>query len=144
MSPVHTWCLISSYTASLAWAQNFSCESFEQYVDQHPGCYILTYSYEPCLGIRCSEYNGSTYIYSSFYVQRCQDPVTVYASASVRKDGRYYYLSHSFDQSETVNTNGYYYSYDYHYHNHHQNSSYTAILDRNSSHLDFEVTNIYV
>ena len=130
--------------ANQVWAQNFSCESFEQYVDQHPDCYIQTYSYEPCLGISCSDRNGSMYIYSSFDVHRCQDPVTVYVYGSVRKDGRFYF-SHQFDQSETVDTNGYYYGSDYYYHDDHQNiSSYTAILDRNFTHLGFEVTNEHV
>ena len=129
--------------AIVAHAQNYSsCEPFEQYVDEHPDCYIYhTYGdHEICYGMRCrGGPNGSniTYLYTSFSVHRCQDPVTVYTYARLRyQNGPYHRYTYTFDQSETVDNLDPYYYYDG------LNTSYTAILDRNASHLGFEVLNM--
>ena len=110
----------------------------EQYVNEHPGCYIY-YSYYDgyriCYGMSCrsSGPNGSdiTSLRTSFSVRRCQDPVNVYTYASMYQNGRYHYYYYTFYQSETLDNPGYYY--------YNRNTSYTAILDRNASHLGFEV-----
>ena len=126
------------FIAIVAHAQNYSfCESLEQYVDEHPSCYIYqSYYDEICYGMYCSGSgpNGSniTYLYRSFSVQRCQDPVTVSTYAYMRRNGRYHRFSYTFDQSETV---------DYYYDSY-KDRSYKAILDRNASHLGFEVLNM--
>ena len=127
-----------TYSVPIAHAQNYSCESLEQYVDQHSDqdCYI--YQYPPCSGMSCSDQGGSTAnTYASIYIQRCEDPVTVYTYVDVYQNGHYHYYSYEFNQSETVDTYGYYYDYDDH--GNHNLSSLTAILDRNASHLGFEV-----
>ena len=133
------------FIAIVAHAQNYSsCEPLQQYVDEHPGCYIY-YNYydEICYGMRCSGSgpNGSniTYLYTRFNVQRCQDPVTVSTYAYMYQNGRYHGFSYTFDQSETVDNLDYYY---YYYYDSYDDVSYTAILDRNASHLGFEVLNM--
>ena len=131
--------LYSVPIAIVAHAQNYSCESLEQYVDQHSDqdCYI--YQNPLCYGMYCSNHGGSTANrYASLFVQRCEDPVTVYTYASVNQSGHYHYYSYVFNQSETVDTNGYFSDHD---HSNHNLSSLTAILDRNASHLGFEVVN---
>ena len=120
-----------------------SCGSLQHYIDEHPriSCYIYG---DPCSGMSCNSYglNGTHYVYVSFTVQKCEDPVTVYTYGDVGfNTGHYLYFSYEFNKSETVDTYGYgydyYYEYDYGYD--HNLSSYTAILDRNASHLGFEV-----
>ena len=130
--------------AIVAHAQNYSsCEPLEQYVDEHPDCYVYhSYYYhndEPCSGIRCvgSGPNDTniTYLFTSFTVQRCQDPVTLYTYTNVYQNDLHHYYLYIFNQSERVDNVGYYY-------HHYLNTSYTAILDRNASHLGFEVLNM--
>ena len=130
----------SVFIAIVAHAQNYSCEHLEQYVDEHPSCYLYrTYSDEICYGMYCrgSGPNGSdiTSLYRSFSVQRCRDPVTVYTYTYFFRNGYYYRYSYTFDQSETVD-NPYYYYYNG------RNTSYTGILERNATHLGFEVLNM--
>lgn len=125
--------------AVVAHAQNDSCESLEEYVDQHSNLSCYIYQNPLCYGMYCSNQGGSTTItYGGFYVQRCEDPVTVYTYARVIQSGHYHYYSYTFNQSETVDTNGYFSDHD---HSNHNLSSLTAFLDRNSSHLGFEVIN---
>ena len=126
--------------AIVAHAQNYSCEHLEQYAEEQ-GCYLYRNYYDKiCYGMRCSGSgpNGSniTYLYRRFSVQRCQDPVTVYTYVRMRRNGYYYRFSYTFDQSETIDN-----PYDYYYYNG-RNISYTAILDRNATHLGFEVLNM--
>ena len=128
--------------AIVAHAQNYSsCEPLEQYEDEHTGCSIYpTYYREICPGMRCrgSGPNGSniTYLYARFSVRRCQDPVTVYTYVYMYRNGRYHRYSYTFNQSETVDHLDNYYYYNS------PNTSYTAIMDRNASHLGFEVLNM--
>lgn len=97
-------------------AQN-SCGSLQHYVDTHQGCHI---NRDSCSGLSC--YDNITNI--SFIVQNCEDPVTVDVYVESNKGGDPAYLSYQFNQSETVNT---------------EFNSFTAIMDRNASHLGFMV-----
>ena len=112
-------------TVILASAQDWdSCDSLQHYVDLHPNCSISNYG-EPCSGLFCYDYVSFSYYYN-FIVQKCEDPVTVdvFVYWNSHDNVSYYdYFDYLYNQSETVDSNG----------------SYTAIMERNASHLGFEV-----
>ena len=61
-------------------------------------------------------------------MQKCEDPVTVEVYYDIYTDGFYDYFQYEYNQSEAVDNDvgrGL--------------STYTAIMDRNASHLGFEV-----
>ena len=93
-----------------------TCGPLQHYVDTHQSCHINGNS---CSGLSC--YDNSTDI--SFTVQKCEDPVTVdvYIMESSKKREP---LSYQFKRSETMNT---------------EFNTFTAIMDRNTSHLGFKV-----
>ena len=139
---------LSFSTAIVTHAQSgaySSCGSLQHYIDGHPhmSCYIYE---DSCSGMSCYGYgiNGTNYVSTSFTVQKCEDPVTVYTYASISIGHHYFSFSYEFNKSETIDSDGhYYYYYDYDYDYDYNLSSYTAILDRNASHLGFEVHNVY-
>ena len=93
-----------------------SCGSLQHYVDTHQNFHISGHS---CSGLSCHDNNTDI----SFTVQKCEDPVTVdvYIMESSKKRES---LSYQFKQSETMIT---------------EFNTFTAIMDRNTSHLGFEV-----
>ena len=112
----------------------------DRYTQPGFNCFVENYG-EPCSGIYC--YNNNTYI--SIFVQKCEDPVSVLVHYDYYDyDFGFEEFQYVYNQSETVENDGYYsyYSYYYGYDSSGQfvePGSYTGILDRNASHLGFEV-----
>ena len=79
---------------------------------------------DPCSGLYCYDRD----FYYDFTVQKCEDPVTVEVYYDIYRDGFYDYFEYEYNQSETVDNDG-----------DSGLSYYTAIMDRNASHLGFEV-----
>ena len=130
--------VLSFATAIVTQAQSgaySSCGSLQHYINEHLPISCRIYG-DPCYGMSCYNYgiNDTRYVYASFTVQKCEDPVTVYTYAYVTTANHYLSFSYQFNKSETIDY--YHYDYDYDYDN---LSSYTAILDRNATHLGFEV-----
>ena len=100
-----------------------SCASLQHYVNEHPDCYVLEFG-EPCSGLYCY---GSDDTYLDFFVQKCEDPVTVDVFVELTDEHTQYHhdFYYLFNQSETV---------DY------GKESYTGILERNATHLGFMVS----
>ena len=108
---------------TLAQAQDWaSCGSLQQYVNEHPDCYILHNENEPCSELDCDYDHISDFAYLDFHVRRCADPVTVGVYVQLY-DGEY--TNVVYNQSETFQFLDY---------------SFSAILERNATHLAFMVS----
>ena len=111
---------------TLAQAQDWtSCASLQHYVSEHPDCFVEDFG-EPCSGLYCySENEYQYYTYLEFFVQKCEDPVTVEVYLDIFEDNDDHFFNYLYNQSETV---------DY------GQGSYTGILERNATHLGFMVS----
>ena len=112
---------------TLAQAQDWaSCASLQQYVNEHPHCSIPGNFFDvPCIELNC-HYNDSSESSDvtkvDFYVSRCDDPVSVGVDIEL-SNGEYTSLGYT--QSETFQFLDY---------------SFSAILERNATHLAFMVS----
>ena len=109
---------------TLAQAQDWaSCGSLQQYVNEHPNCDILLLNeQEPCAELECDYFDTSDFAYLGFFLSRCEDPVTVGVYVELY-NGEHTGLS--YNQSETF---------------HFEDYSFSAILERNATHLAFMVS----
>ena len=80
---------------------------------------------EPCSKLNCY-YDDSDVVNMEFNVRKCEDPVTVDVDLSLYNG--YSYPYYEYNQSETFQF---------------QNYSFSAILERNATHLAFMVSLIY-
>ena len=115
-----------------------SCSSLNQYVVWNPNCYIYSFG-APCSGLYC--YDDTTNTYVEIEVNECEDPVSVlvfyeHYDSTIRHYEEFQYL---FNQSESVENDGIYSYYDYSGFGDVDAGTFTAIMERNASHLGFEV-----
>ena len=116
-----SWSLSLPPPVTLAQAQDWtSCTSLQHYVNEHPNCYIRNNS-EPCSGLNC-HYEDSDVTNITFYISKCEDPVTVNVYVELYNGE---YADYEYSQSETFHLRGY---------------SFSAILERNATHLAFMVS----
>ena len=89
------------------------CQSFQHYVSEHPNCT----SFGDCYQLFCWDPHNN---YAYFIVNQCEDPVTVDVGVSSPP------FQHQYNRSETeVGIDG---------------TPFTAIMARNASHLELEVS----
>ena len=119
----------SSLLVTLAQAQDYtSCAPLQHYISEHGDCDEILSSFSGyCAGIVCYRESSDHYEHMHFVVQRCEDPVTVDVLVELYdQDMDYYYeFFYLYNQSETVDIG---------------QESYTGILERNTTHLEFMVS----
>ena len=106
------------------------CAELYHYTSIHQNCYVESFG-EPCSELYC--YDNTSFV--DITVQDCEDPVTVFVHVDYLYDydGEFFFreFQYKYNQSEAVENTGVY-SYG-------DDGLYSVIMDRNESHLGFEV-----